>query len=174
MKRGKRDESAPLPFLPYDLIFNILSWLPVKSILRFKCVRKSLLTLSTNPDFVKKHLSRSQNRKLIVSCKSRASYPRLLVMPTCGTDDHRPIHNIGIRGINAKIVGSCDGLVLYATQVPDRLYLLNPSTEKLNTLPVLSSRIEHIHSSFSYGFGFDASIDDYKVVATSAFFDRDS
>ncbi|XP_059629241.1 F-box/kelch-repeat protein At3g06240-like [Cornus florida] len=172
MTREKRDESAPpLPFLPCDLILNILSWLPVKSILRFKCVCKSWLTLFTNPDFVKKHLSQSQNHKLIVSCEFDNFFS-----VTCENHDPRPIRNINseIRGLKVNILGSCDGLVLNGTGADagagagasNRLYLLNPTTEKFNRLPVLPSPIEQLTAS--YGFGYDASIDDYKVVAISS------
>ncbi|XP_059629230.1 F-box/kelch-repeat protein At3g06240-like [Cornus florida] len=167
MKREKRDESAPpLPFLPCDLIFNILSWLPVKSILRFKCVCKSWLTLFTDPDFVKKHLSQSQNHKLIVSCEFDNFFSVI-----CENHDPKPIHNINskIRGIEVNFLGSSYGLVLYATGgagASNRLYLLNPTTEKFNRLPVLPSLIDQI--TVSYGFGYVASIDDYKVVAISS------
>ncbi|XP_059629169.1 F-box/kelch-repeat protein At3g23880-like [Cornus florida] len=176
MKREKRDESAPLPSLPCDLIFNILLGLPVKSILRFKCVCKSWLTLFTDPDSVKKHLSRSQTSKLIVSCRSSTSCPTLLVVPTCGTDgenrDPRPIHHIETRGRKFNILGSCDGLVLYGTgpnpdrRYSNRLYLLNPSTGKHLSIENITDS-ESNSDSASYGFGYDESIDDFKVVAIS-------
>ncbi|GLT31710.1 hypothetical protein SLA2020_064280 [Shorea laevis] len=40
-----------------DIIQEILYRLPVKSLKRFQCVRKSWQVLIKNPDFVSKHLS---------------------------------------------------------------------------------------------------------------------
>ncbi|XP_042515312.1 F-box protein CPR1-like [Macadamia integrifolia] len=45
--------------LPEDLIIDILSRLPVKSLLRFRCVSKPWCTLITDPSFIKMHLNRS-------------------------------------------------------------------------------------------------------------------
>lgn len=54
---------APLPkFFPNDLVGEILSALPVKSILRFRCVSKYYDNLVSDPTFVKFHLKRSSTR----------------------------------------------------------------------------------------------------------------
>ncbi|KAI3837796.1 hypothetical protein MKX03_017187 [Papaver bracteatum] len=42
-----------------DIMFNIIVRLPVKSILRFRCVSKAWCKLLKDPEFVKKHLSRA-------------------------------------------------------------------------------------------------------------------
>lgn len=51
-------------FLPDELIFEVLSFLPVRSLVRFRCVSKSWKTLISDSTFVKLHLhnSRSQTR----------------------------------------------------------------------------------------------------------------
>ncbi|KAH7569033.1 hypothetical protein ACOSP7_012208 [Xanthoceras sorbifolium] len=46
-------------FLPHEIIFEILSWLPAESLLRFKCVCKEWYYLIQDRDFIKKHLSRT-------------------------------------------------------------------------------------------------------------------
>jgi hypothetical protein len=43
--------------LPKDLSMEILSRLPVKSLMRFKCISKSWCALITNPNFITKHLT---------------------------------------------------------------------------------------------------------------------
>jgi len=53
-----------LPTLPYDVILEILCRLPVKFILRFRCVCKSWNSLISDPIFVKKQLSVSTTRNL--------------------------------------------------------------------------------------------------------------
>lgn len=48
-----------------DLIAEVLSLLPVKYLLRFRCVSKSWKNLISDPDFVKLHLSRSATQNLL-------------------------------------------------------------------------------------------------------------
>lgn len=43
-------------YLPLDIIFDILSRLPVRSLMRFKCVSKDWLSLIGDPSFVDAHL----------------------------------------------------------------------------------------------------------------------
>ncbi|MCH97230.1 F-box/kelch-repeat protein, partial [Trifolium medium] len=50
---------SPPPTLPPDLITEILSWLPVMFLVRFKCVCKFWKSLISNPTFAKLHLERS-------------------------------------------------------------------------------------------------------------------
>ncbi|XP_026424840.1 F-box/kelch-repeat protein At3g06240-like [Papaver somniferum] len=49
--------------LPEDIIVNILSRLPVKSILRFRCVCKSWCRLFRDPDFIKYHLDHETEKE---------------------------------------------------------------------------------------------------------------
>ncbi|KAL7104833.1 hypothetical protein ACP275_07G006400 [Erythranthe tilingii] len=66
------------------------------------------------------------------------------------------------------VVGSCDGLICLAVGVKD-LILWNPCTRIRKNLPDFG--VEIIRGSyFIYGFGFDKSSDDYKVVG---FFNSD-
>ncbi|XP_014502889.1 F-box/kelch-repeat protein At3g23880-like [Vigna radiata var. radiata] len=53
------DELTTEIFFPDDLIIEILSWLPLKSVMRFKCVSKSWNSLIIDPYFVKLHRKRS-------------------------------------------------------------------------------------------------------------------
>jgi hypothetical protein len=45
----------PLQYLPHELIIQILLRLPVKSLLRFKCVCKLWLTLISDAHFANSH-----------------------------------------------------------------------------------------------------------------------
>nr|GMD41380.1 putative F-box protein At3g52320 [Ipomoea batatas] len=55
---GQRVSDAS-PWLPEDMVAEILSWLPVESLLRFKCVCKNWRHLIHQDDFVEKHLRRA-------------------------------------------------------------------------------------------------------------------
>nr|KYP32077.1 hypothetical protein KK1_047330 [Cajanus cajan] len=45
--------------LAEELIMEILSWIPVKALMRFSCVSKSWNSLMFTPTFVKLHYQRS-------------------------------------------------------------------------------------------------------------------
>ncbi|PNX80821.1 ubiquitin [Trifolium pratense] len=56
-KRSRRSNAANnSAFLPMELIGGILAQLSVKDIVRFKCVSKSWETITSDPNFVDKHL----------------------------------------------------------------------------------------------------------------------
>ncbi|XP_045822488.1 F-box/kelch-repeat protein At3g23880-like [Trifolium pratense] len=54
---GTLTSPSSLPTLPFDLIIEILSRLPVKQLLQLRCVCKSWKSLISDPKFAKKHLA---------------------------------------------------------------------------------------------------------------------
>ncbi|KAI8556192.1 hypothetical protein RHMOL_Rhmol05G0232900 [Rhododendron molle] len=163
------EDSPPLPDLPPEIIAAVLSRLPVKSLLRLRCVCKSWRSLVSNPEFAKTHLSLASantdysNQRLILS----SSYPRTDVK-SCSlysilnekSDSavqldcplKRP--NLGV-----TIWGGCDGLVCIGNK--REVCIWNPSTGKYKGLP--DFEMAYICYSW-FGFGYDEGIDDYKVV----------
>nr|XP_016475644.1 PREDICTED: F-box/kelch-repeat protein At3g06240-like [Nicotiana tabacum] len=71
-----RDSSFEIPILPPELITEILLKLPVKSLLQFRRVSKSWLSLVFSPEFVKTHLSICTNNK-------DNTHHRLMLTPLC-------------------------------------------------------------------------------------------
>ena len=61
------DPNILLPFLPEELIVEIILRLPVRSLLQFKCVCKTWKTLISNPQFAKRHLLSSTPHLQLVS-----------------------------------------------------------------------------------------------------------
>ncbi|KAL9464643.1 hypothetical protein AB3S75_002280 [Citrus x aurantiifolia] len=51
-----------------DMMIETLSRLPVRSLMRFKCVCKSWFGLVKDPNFIYKHLKRDDNMRLMVYC----------------------------------------------------------------------------------------------------------
>lgn len=64
------------------------------------------------------------------------------------------------------VLGSCNGLILL-TKLHIYLILLNPTRRIYKKVPLPSSNISFYLSDANYGFGYDSSTDDYKVVEIS-------
>ncbi|XP_058182226.1 F-box/kelch-repeat protein At3g23880-like [Rhododendron vialii] len=169
------EDSQPSQHLPQEIIFDILSRLPVKHLLRFRSVCRSWLSLISNHQFVKSHLSIASNtsdQRLVLN-----AYPSLTGLKSCSLDsvmegklpDNAVEFDYPSKELNQFVymVGSCGGLMCVATYIWDTdqrtIYLWNPSTRKSKRLPDLGVR-RGWNCHDLYGFGFDESNDDYKVV----------
>ncbi|XP_057443526.1 F-box/kelch-repeat protein At3g06240-like [Lotus japonicus] len=160
--------------LPEELIIQILLRLPVKSLVRFKCVCKSWLSLISDPHFAE------SNFKLAATTPTH----RLLFIANSAPEtqsidlDHDAMSLNSSASTTIKlnflqlppssyfslsIVGSCRGFLLLNCNT--NLFLWNPSTGVHNQ--ILCSPIASNVNAFLYGFGYDPSQDDYLVALAS-------
>ncbi|GLT36892.1 hypothetical protein SLA2020_112380 [Shorea laevis] len=158
-----------------DLVSDILLRLPVKTLLRLRCVSKSLCNEIDSPEFVKNNLNKSmRNRirqKLIVNNRNCSHFYALdfdggfkkattLKYPFRSSVD-TPI----------AIGGSCNGLILFVLGKSSKLLALwNPSTrrcKKIPPCPVVT--LPNYVCTSSLGLGHDPAHDDYKIVMISGF-----
>ncbi|XP_062027344.1 F-box/kelch-repeat protein At3g23880-like isoform X2 [Rosa rugosa] len=171
------------------VIAEILARLPVKSLMRFRCVCKSWRALISESYFLKKHISygergitESTHRLIFLldpplaldyeALKSMEDYEAL---ESIKDDVHgaggqfaltqldfpvtKSIPDYGYR----VVVGSCNGLVCVEVD-REAIMLWNPCTRGSKVLP---KPPPVINSEFSYdfnGFGYDSASDDYKVI----------
>ncbi|BFG29818.1 hypothetical protein CerSpe_160920 [Prunus speciosa] len=187
------------PEFPSDIIPEILSRLPVKSLCRFRCVSKSWLCLIADPDFVKRHLNKAiesedifnQRRRLIFTGELHRSlfsldldeflnhndaidnyldkdYDNLII----NIDDNDDVAATELDYVFnelpnnwAFLVFHSNGLLLCQLYYWD-LYLVNPATRKSKKLPQIPDVGEAYYFDL-FGFGFDHSSGDYKVVMLS-------
>ncbi|XP_049383020.1 F-box/kelch-repeat protein At3g23880-like [Solanum stenotomum] len=150
-----------------EIIMDILSRLPVKSLFLFKCVSKSWKALICEPSFKKMHLNHAKNDKLLIErtardrniffyCSSLSSMSHLIVrdvqesvfVPQCVEGPY-----------NYKIYGCCNGLFLIG--IKQKYILWNPSTRESALLP---SHWDKFFCDYNFGLGYDPTSDDYKVV----------
>ncbi|KAL0007208.1 hypothetical protein SO802_008710 [Lithocarpus litseifolius] len=92
-----------LKSLPEELVEEILAWLTVKSLVRFKCVKKSWSALFQTPTFIAKHLRYNQsktknhpNPTLLVQVLSRRSLNSKYLPQSHHHDeanDHRSVYH---------------------------------------------------------------------------------
>ncbi|KAK3016187.1 hypothetical protein RJ639_007027 [Escallonia herrerae] len=158
------------PSLPDDIAVDVLLSLPVKSLLRFKCVCKPWRSLITDPSFVKRHLKRANDPCNTSLCRfgvvgsicplAGEGFVYLYSMNYDASDRAVVRADYKIRN-NFEILGSCNGLVLVFACYYGRLLLWNPSTRQYKKLAMKPSSYT---GSVLWGLGYDSARDDYVVV----------
>ncbi|EYU23200.1 hypothetical protein MIMGU_mgv1a024656mg, partial [Erythranthe guttata] len=188
MKIGKAEQISH--HLPEEIIEEILYRLPVKSLLRFKCVSQSWRSLISTKQFIETHLQHSKKiesftDKRIISTCSKSSCPGRLkacYLSSLLTEPVTRAFSFNFFPMNSSrdivIVGSCNGLICVLVDAC-RFFLLNPSTREFKELPDFFTGTtcpKNLGSISGYGFGFDESSCDYKVYAVFSMtspYDRD-
>ncbi|KAJ0036074.1 hypothetical protein Pint_25488 [Pistacia integerrima] len=159
-----------MPKLPRDIIADILSRVPIKCLMQFKCVCKDWYALVSDPQFAKMQLKQARadittnvHRLFLTTCPLQtidyeafgdgdsSNLSRQLAYPTRSN----PVYD-------AEILGSCNGLVFLEFDY-DNLFLLNPTTRDSRELPQPDTTSTEKDSIF-YGLGYDVYVDDYKVI----------
>ncbi|XP_054789418.1 F-box protein CPR1-like [Prosopis cineraria] len=169
MKQMRVDGDTP--YLPEEIIRNILKRLPVKSLIRFQCVCKHWKNLIQTPCFVADHLHHSthQNPSLLFSCDYSREPLRLL---DCEMQV-REVQNTPLIDSfsSVRILGSSNGLLCLAAEQsdlsPSALLLWNPAIREVRQLPRTKTTI-YVEDSLTVGFGFSPILNDYKIVRTHA------
>ncbi|XP_034199602.1 F-box/kelch-repeat protein At3g23880-like [Prunus dulcis] len=158
--------------IPPELIFDILLQLQLKDLIRYTCVSKAWHAFIHNQDFIKAHLKRSikTNSTRTILLEAPPSY--LFSLPfdndeTLGTATIIGclIQSKGPVKYTTGIVGYANGLVCIQIHnyIDGDIALWNPSIQKLKKIPLITHE-PHAQPSPKYGFGYDSTNDDYKLV----------
>ncbi|KAI9127048.1 hypothetical protein K1719_001607 [Acacia pycnantha] len=175
------------PFLPEEMITDILKRLPVKSLIRFRCVCKHWKNLVKNPSFITDHLRHSSHHNpnfLVFNLFSNISYQRdytaKLNLLNCEMQvrdlQKEPLFDHLWAG-RFKIIGSSNGLLCVAiyrnglVRPPSSVLLWNPATKDVREVP-RSRTIDSCKFICDFGFGFNSSLNDFKIVAIDHQIDR--
>ncbi|XP_045819961.1 F-box/kelch-repeat protein At3g23880-like [Trifolium pratense] len=171
--------SPPLPTLPVDVILEILCRLPAKLLLQLRSVCKWWNFLISDSKFIKKHLRMSTTRRRLHFLRylSRpqnkyilTSYPLDSVFTNLNTDltefEYSPNNFKGDypRTTFEHFIGSCNGILCFADHYKGLVILWNPSIRKFKDLPLFTKPDVCIDFHMTFGFGYDSSTDQYKVV----------
>ncbi|XP_058756983.1 F-box/kelch-repeat protein At3g06240-like [Vicia villosa] len=165
---------SPSPvFLPEELVVEVLSFLPVKSLLRLRCVSKSWKSFISDPTFVKRHLNRSALNAdfTLVSSWNEVSFTTFCLLENPPIITTLP--NGHYRQLNDKydfyIVGSCNGLLCLLADscilgnTDKHIRVWNPATRTISEKLGYSYQTDLCYP-LSLTFGYDDSTDTYKVV----------
>ncbi|CAH8361997.1 unnamed protein product [Eruca vesicaria subsp. sativa] len=162
------------PNLPPEMMEEILLRLPVKSLKRFKCVCTSWRSLISETVFTLKHALMLEASKATTCKKSPygvITTSRYHLKSCCVHSLYdEPVatvheHDGELLGRDYyQVVGTCNGLVCFHVDYNKSFYLWNPTIKLQKRLAGsdLETRDEVV---VNYGFGYDESEDDYKIVA---------
>lgn len=150
------------------VLIEILSWLPTKSLLRFKCVNKQWHSLISDPQFAKIQLSRSSqyqtNHNLLFLTKTLL---HSIDFNNCSkTVVTRMVKQVPTGSLSTIIIGSCNGLICLVDFYKWNIFICNPTILGFRQIP---RSPYHRGLTTLHGFGYDASTDDYKLVMAYPF-----
>ncbi|XP_076901330.1 F-box/kelch-repeat protein At3g23880-like [Bidens hawaiensis] len=131
-----------------DVVEQILIALDANDLIRYKSVCKAWYSLITSPRFVKRHLNHSYNKDY---SNKKLCYRRVSLL---------------MDSANAKhyfLVGSFNGLVC-VKYLRTKFMVGNPVTREVRQLAYPSYTGGE---PFCWGFGYDSSSDDYKVIVVA-------
>lgn len=131
-----------------DVVEKILITLDVKDLIRCKSVCKLWHSLISSSGFVTAHMNHSYNNN------TEFGHRRILMSPRMNLTFKYGFYNF------SYIIGSFNGLVCISNSTYD-LFVANPSTREVKKLqtPQFDDNI-----TTTFGFGYDSSTHDYKVV----------
>ncbi|KAI3971283.1 hypothetical protein MKW92_042233 [Papaver armeniacum] len=163
---------------PEEIIVNILSRLPVKSVSRFKCVSKGWCKLIRNPKFIKTHLKHATDSNQI-ALMLRDCYLYSMDFDSSSSfllnDATEVSYPFKTPSWGVELFGTSNGLVCISPD-EDVFCIFNPCTGEYNKLPTTEitfpEKFTFVHK-MSYGFGYDSRIDDYKMIRVVNFADED-
>lgn len=156
------------PYLPHEILLEIFTRLPAKSVGKCRCLAKLWNNLLSTPRFIESH---HLTRKL---------HPENLILlsPTGSVHTAAAVANGAVsRKLRSperctEVAGSCDGLILLF-DVENRKFIVNPTTLQLIKIHDWPLDLNKGDSFSMYGLGYDRTSDDYKIVALS-YWDTDN
>ncbi|KAI3969961.1 hypothetical protein MKW92_045560 [Papaver armeniacum] len=181
----------------YKIAIDILSRLPVQSLMRFKCVCKHLRYLiEDDPQFIDLHLTRSKARPgLFMNFPAKASrypFPKVskgdeLVFLTADLfQDGHPVAVNTVWKTNSlhydRVLGPVNGLICFIDMSVYAVQMYNVSTREIT--PWISSSVfmnekimtnsgkYRVRGGVNYQFGFDPVTKEHKVVFVWKILDR--
>ena len=173
--------NAMLNDLPEDVLMDIFSRLPVKTLLQFKSVCKSWYDIIKDPVFITKHVNRSNhgNNGYLAVTRRDDTFGSTCLISLFSYETFREIYNITIPSKKEhskapfRIVGSCNGVMcLNVSKIGDTNFLFNPATNEFKELPKPDYPVNDLGENeillyIGFGFGHNPETNDYKLVRIS-------
>ncbi|KAK4842658.1 hypothetical protein QYF36_025567 [Acer negundo] len=152
--------------IPPDLILEILAKLPLKSVIRFRCVSKFCNSSVITPSFVKSHTTNFPIKPigLLITCSSRLQSGQMFFYADYNGGFAVPLLTVPPR-FSRYTTQSLNGLLCLDFGIC--VQICNPSTRQAITLPFVVPVSSPSASSTYFcvnSFGFDPVSEQYKVL----------
>lgn len=179
-------------YIPDDLAFFILSKLPLKSLKRFRCVRKTWFALFENPSFMTlfrtnfisiAHSYYHDTSVLLKQCVYDPNNSVVISLYSLSGDkfenrvklDYPNPFNEEKPQFHISNSGSITGIL--CVELSDEIIVWNPTTDEFKVLPH-SSVVDSVppyrdNLKQIYGFGYDPISEDYKIIRLVYYFPMD-
>uniref|UniRef100_M1C446 F-Box protein n=1 Tax=Solanum tuberosum TaxID=4113 RepID=M1C446_SOLTU len=164
---------STISVLPHEIIIEILLEVPPKSLLKFMCVSQSWLELISSMKFIKNHLKLTANDKeyshhRIIFQEFACNFKVCCLPSKLNKERSTELFDIGSPMENPTIytwiAGSVNKLICLYSKIEETV-LWNPVINKSKKLPTFGAKLRNNCSYYlKYGFGYDETRDDYKVV----------
>ncbi|XP_073308011.1 F-box/kelch-repeat protein At3g06240-like isoform X3 [Primulina huaijiensis] len=169
------------PQLPEDVIIEILIRVPVKSIVKLRCVSRTWRDLIRSPIFIHRYQNRERKQSVLLVKRyttrqyedeailsfHNPDFPELLVSPYLSIPVLNDLNLPTNIYSNVRIYGPCNGLV--CIPVYNIIFLCNPALREFKPLPPpsITCPMGYRILAFEFGFGFDPNTGAYKVMQIS-------
>ncbi|KAK1391288.1 F-box domain-containing protein [Heracleum sosnowskyi] len=152
--------------LPCKMIEEILYRVPVKHLLRFRCVSKGWCSRIDSSDFAKKQFKTSLERNsgvgILINGEGRMNLDSLKSLELDSSFKYL--------FSDSQFVGASNGLMCVFQFDPEDLYahefsyFLNPITRKCIIIPSVPPELPKYNAMFFCGFGYDEVNNDFKML----------
>uniref|UniRef100_A0A2N9GJL4 F-box domain-containing protein n=2 Tax=Fagus sylvatica TaxID=28930 RepID=A0A2N9GJL4_FAGSY len=156
--------------LPDEIVFDILTRVPVKSIIRFRCVSKSLNTTITNPIFITAHLNQAKSSSSNNNHNGYLLYvlESELCTAICNSDytfTQISSFEMSFYTVDVLIDGYCNGIFCIRNNY--EFYLWNPSIKKLKIISI--ARFSMPLPKYTLGLAYHSQNNDFKVLKIASY-----
>ncbi|CAK9184367.1 unnamed protein product [Ilex paraguariensis] len=157
--------------LPLDIVFNIFSRIPLKSLFQFRCVSRPWCNIIDHPYLANMHIEQVGDEptpilvfdpRLTKSTMTMSLYLLKEKGETLETSEN-PLLEFDLKGY--CFTGSCNGLQ-YFTEGGDEgcVIVSNPLREEFQRLPSIEIQCPNLPRWKTYGLGFDISTNTFKMI----------
>ncbi|PRQ23643.1 putative F-box domain-containing protein [Rosa chinensis] len=129
--------------------------LPVKNICQCQLVSKSWQTMIADSEF--NHMVCQRNCPVSIFVKY-VDFPQTVCIIHYSSDTSYSVEEFDLPSGFKEILGSCYGLICLGDEEQQKLLFLNPFTRWIQIIQELGD------TSGNYGFGYDLTIEDFKLV----------
>jgi F-box interacting protein len=169
-RRRREPKELSSECLPDEVVYDILTLLPVKSLIRFRCVSKSWNLIISNPIFIKKHLDRAKsllsnnNHNGFLIYWDPSSCKQLCTFVYNSDRTWTEISWYEIPFSDTFIVDFCNGMFCLHNYEDEILYLWNPRIRKFKMLLATPHFTDLSSAPVAYGFGYHSQNNDFKIL----------